>query len=208
VGHRNRRACRGHTSKVISLAFRKDGNRLATTSADGTVRQWDPATGKEVEVPYDRHSGEVLSVAYSPDGRWIASGAWDNTVRLWDAQTGHARAELDNGYIVKTLDFSPDSSRLVTTRPGWLQVWDVATGKRLKAFKSPEPNIHAIAFHRRWDGGRAGQFGRGNHIQRRDRRCGRQPSSGRHPRHQGVGLQPRRPLAGRHERGPEERVPF
>ena len=66
--------CLGHTSKVLSVAFRPDGARLVTTSADGTVRQWDPETGDEVEPAFDHRGGEVLSAAYSPDGEWVALG--------------------------------------------------------------------------------------------------------------------------------------
>ena len=77
--------CRGHTRKVLSVAFRPDGRRLVTASADGTVRQWDSATGREVEPPYDRHTGEVMTAGYSSDGLWVASGGTDRTVRVWGA---------------------------------------------------------------------------------------------------------------------------
>jgi WD40 repeat protein len=87
-------------------------------------------------------------VVFSPDGRWIASGGWDNMVRLWDARTGEAAcaAPLDNGDLVKTLAFSPDGSRLVSARQDRLQVWDVATRRRLKEIQVPAPNILAVAF--------------------------------------------------------------
>ena len=69
--------CRGHASKVLSTAFRPDGARLVTTSSDGTVRQWDVATGRELEQPLVEPPSpleEVAAAVYSPDGQWVASG--------------------------------------------------------------------------------------------------------------------------------------
>ena len=63
--HDDRRMSRP-AHKVFSVAFRPDGRRLVTTSADGTVRQWDSSTGREVESPYDRHIGEVLTARVQP----------------------------------------------------------------------------------------------------------------------------------------------
>ena len=63
------------------VARRACGARLVTTSADGTVRQWDPQTGQEVEPAYERHTGEVQTAVYSPDGQWIASAGTDRTAQ-------------------------------------------------------------------------------------------------------------------------------
>jgi len=40
------RDLKGHTNSVSSLAFSADDSQLASSSRDGTVRVWDPATGK------------------------------------------------------------------------------------------------------------------------------------------------------------------
>ena len=47
---------------------------------------------------------------------------------------------------MKTLAFSPDGSRLVSARQDRLQVWEVATGRRLEEIQVPAPNILAVAF--------------------------------------------------------------
>jgi WD40 repeat protein/predicted Ser/Thr protein kinase len=146
----------GHTGPVAGVAFAPGGRRLASvshatrlvpTAADNTIRVWEVDARATLPV-LGGHRSYVYPVVYSPDGRWIASGGWDNTVRLWDARTGEAAcAPLDNGDVVKTLAFSPDSSRLVSAREDRLQVWEVATGRRLEEFQVPAPNILAVAFH-------------------------------------------------------------
>src|SRR5579883_3043712 len=53
------RALEGHTARIIPMAFSPDGKELATGADDGTVRLWDPRTGRELallEVPV-RKSG-------------------------------------------------------------------------------------------------------------------------------------------------------
>jgi WD40 repeat protein len=145
----------GHTGPVAAVAFAPGGRRLASishatrlvpTAADGTIRVWE--VDPRASLPELRgHTSYVYPVAYSPDGRWIASGDWDNRLRLWDARTGEACAVLDNGDLVKTLAFSPDSSRVVSARQDRLQVWEVATGRRVEEIQVPAPNILAVTFH-------------------------------------------------------------
>jgi WD40 repeat protein/predicted Ser/Thr protein kinase len=145
----------GHTGPVAGVAFAPGGRRLASfshptrlvpTTADDTIRVWE--MDPQATLPVLRgHRSYVYPVAYSPDGRWIASGGWDNMLRLWDARTGEAAcAPTDNGDVVKTLAFGPDGSRVVSARQDRLQVWEVATGRRLIEIQAPAPNILALEF--------------------------------------------------------------
>ena len=77
----------GHAGSVSSVAFSPDGQRLASGSADQTVKIWDSATGKEL-FALKGHAGRVTSVAFSPDGQRLASGSGDKTVKIWDSATG------------------------------------------------------------------------------------------------------------------------
>src|SRR5439155_9657849 len=82
------RTLRGHAGGIFSVAYSPDGQRLATSSEDKTIKIWD-RSGKEL-LTLQGHTQSVWTVAFSPDSQKIASGGFDRTVRLWDARTGHA----------------------------------------------------------------------------------------------------------------------
>jgi WD40 repeat protein len=77
-------ALRGHTSKVVAVAFSPDGTRIATASFDLTVKLWETETGQEV-CTLRGHTAGVLSVAFSRDGQRIVTSGMDGLVKVWDA---------------------------------------------------------------------------------------------------------------------------
>jgi WD40 repeat protein len=55
---------------------------LASGGWDKTIRLWDVATGRCLEV-LEGHARPVYAIAFSSDGHWLASGSEDQTVKLW-----------------------------------------------------------------------------------------------------------------------------
>ena len=74
----------GHGSSVTSVAFRPDGNLLASADRDGTVRLWDPSNGMPIGGPLAGNELGIASLAFSPDGDMLATGGDDGFVRLWN----------------------------------------------------------------------------------------------------------------------------
>ena len=124
--------------RVFSLTFSPDGNTLASSGADSTVRLWDVSTGT-LQATLEGHTGAVSEVAFSPDGHTLASGSSDDTIRLWDVRTGkpetrltlhHVASRYAIGGNVFSLAFSPDGSTLASgSRDGKIRLWDVGTGQ-------------------------------------------------------------------------------
>ncbi|QRV90507.1 hypothetical protein RhiJN_18525 [Ceratobasidium sp. AG-Ba] len=112
--------CTGHKAWVKSVAISPGGNRIASGSADRTIRMWDGITGASFGEPLKGHTDLVLSVAFSPDGRYIASGSADTTTRLWDIETGETISSLlGHSKSVNSVAFTPDGSRLISGSRDW-----------------------------------------------------------------------------------------
>jgi WD40 repeat protein len=119
---------RGHLGVVLQAAYSPDSRRLASGGADGSVRQWDAATGT-LQAVLLGHTGPVLSLAWSPDGHTVASGSADHTIRLWDAGSGTDRLLRGHRDAVLALAWSPDGKTLASAgNEGVVRLWEGASG--------------------------------------------------------------------------------
>lgn len=83
--NRERRAVKGHSGRVTSLASMPDGVTLVSAGRDRDVKLWDTVSGEPI-TRLTGHVRQVFAVAISPDGKTIASGGLEGDVRLWRSQ--------------------------------------------------------------------------------------------------------------------------
>jgi WD40 repeat protein len=77
----------GHKAEITCLAFRADGQLLASGSADRTVLLWELPAGRQRSA-LAGHEGTIWGIAFSPDGQRLASASADSTVKVWEVASG------------------------------------------------------------------------------------------------------------------------
>ena len=116
------------SAAVRSLAWSRDGRRLASGGDDRTVGVWDMENDRSLHVERER-PGVVRSVAWDPDGRRLA-WAGDAGVFLWDGEIGRPSRPMPGASPSATaVAWSPDGRRLAWGGDeGWVLIATVDSG--------------------------------------------------------------------------------
>ena len=140
----------GHSYAVNAVASSSDGKLLASAGADGTLKLWDMAGGREVRS-FSAPNGVFNAVAFSPNGKLLGVGTNGKGCQIFNVETGEMldryKTENSGGRAVA---FSPDGKLFVCAGPpngkisGDIELWDVDTGKISRFEKSDQ--VRDIAF--------------------------------------------------------------
>ena len=163
----------GHRSGPLTVAFSRDGKTAFTASrdwkiglprdwADWSLRQWDPATGKELHVTRADLGDLARGATFSADGRFLATFTNDGTLRLWDAPNGKEIRrwqtpmkgeiiEYPSGSVKTTYPgtapvFAPDGNTLFAACGPNLYRWDVNKGEPLAPLQTPGGSDFSLCF--------------------------------------------------------------
>ena len=135
---------REHNRAVYSVTWSRNGNILASSGSDGTVRLWNPNSGVNYAV-LRGHTEVIRSVVFSPDGKTLASASDDNTARIWDVNTQrHLRTINFSGNAV-SVAFHPSKQILAVAHGGsMMSLYNPATGQQMQSIRS---GASTIIFH-------------------------------------------------------------
>jgi WD40 repeat protein len=153
------RLLESHTREVLTVAYSSDGDTLYSGSQDGTVKLWNPNTGKvnltrhlfddfSYEVGTQERNAEVWAMALNDDQTLLAAGAFDGTITLYNLSTGVKIGELKgHSGDVADLAFSSDGQYLASTAAdGRLILWNLATSKKYADLTGYSGRIWQLVF--------------------------------------------------------------
>ncbi len=145
------RTLTGHQGRVAAVAITADGQRAISGGDDGSIQIWNLDTGEELRT-LTGHHGRVATVAITADGQRAISGGDDGTVQAWNLETGEELHTLRSHYDgVRAVAVSADGRRAVSCggRKEGAQVWDLATGRRVRSVgQLPRRPFATFLFHR------------------------------------------------------------
>ncbi len=153
------RRLRGHEGACTSLAFSPDGNWLATTANDHTLRLWDVRSGEELLVIDQTLHEDQPDLRWSADGDWlsIAPGRALRITRPVVAHTFAAEIDETRSEGTCTIDLSADGRWLVTVTESGTHLWDTRTLRETAFFAKAGAEWSAARFspdsRRLWIGG-------------------------------------------------------
>lgn len=140
---------KGHSQSINALSFNRSATKLASGSADKTIKIWDLI--KETHYTLAGHNDIVTSLDFQTDIKsglqLLASGSDDETVRLWDSSTGEEQAKwVAHEEGVTSVRFSPEGNYLASAGyDSKVKLWQT-DGTLKKTLNAQEPAVSEIAF--------------------------------------------------------------
>ena len=127
----------GHRDCVNSVAYSPNGEYIVSASHDGTMRVWNPKTGKNIRtletISVFKEQAIFTFVSFSPDGTQIVAATQIGYIILWDIENGKIYSKFKDTFSpVFSVALSRDGNKIVSaTLDRHLHLWDIRSGTML-----------------------------------------------------------------------------
>jgi WD40 repeat protein/uncharacterized caspase-like protein len=146
----------GHSERIVSAQFNRDGKLALTVSTDGTAKLWETESGKllrDFKSAGDASIVLVTAAWFTPGGKKVVIEYEGIDKRFYDIASGQLSdqiLELDSKDFAYTdnTGFSPDRKKvlLIATQSGRLWVMDIETMKPVFILTTPKSIITSYLF--------------------------------------------------------------
>ncbi|MEX1139820.1 MAG: WD40 repeat domain-containing protein [Bacteroidota bacterium] len=136
----------GHSAEGRQVAFSPDGQILAASNVDGTVRLSRVSDGQLLQTL--THPQGVTSISFSPDGKLMASASYDGIVRIWLTNDGTLlRTLAGHDGTVWSVVFSPNGRSIASSgEDKTVKVWRANDGVLLRSCSGHTLNVWSTDF--------------------------------------------------------------
>jgi WD40 repeat protein len=136
-----------HAHLIRDITWSFDGMRLASASADGTVKLWDTHSWREVSA-IASFKEQVHSISFSADGTRLVIAARYEPLKICDLSEKQIVAQLfGHAALVTSVEYSPDGWRLISaSEDGTVRLWDGFQSSNNDLIEGHRGHVRAVAF--------------------------------------------------------------
>ena len=138
----------GHRDRITALQFTADSTFLISSSADGSIKQWD--VGQRRLHATLMGEGWVLStLLLHPEGELLLSGGANGAIDLWDLSRNQFIQRLwTQTDEISGLVLTSDGANLFSSSyDGTIHHWDMRTAESIASFRAHLDGVSALALH-------------------------------------------------------------
>jgi WD40 repeat protein len=138
----------GHCGQVAAACFVDDGSRIASIGDDGTVRLWDAAHRRDIDLIRAEHlSGPTAAAATSQDGARALVADAQGHAAVIDVRSRTAVRIWNAGFPVSAAALSADGSfAALGSTDGRTRIWSVDSGYVAASLPQIKSAIRCLAF--------------------------------------------------------------
>jgi WD40 repeat protein len=133
-----------HSEMALGLDFSPDGQWIATSSIDETVKIWSRQGILQQTL---NHSGIPYGVAFSPDSQFLAAANFNHDIYIWSVDGQRQRTLKGHQDSVWDVAWSPDGRQLVSVGADrTVRLWS-SEGELLQVLEGHQALLRTVAFH-------------------------------------------------------------